>query len=127
MPNPVVHFAIEADDVERARRFYETVFEWHFTAWGPPGFYMISDCGIHGALQQRSGPAGPGAKGFECTMAVADLGAATAAITAAGGTVLGEPFTIPAVGTLQKFRDTENNEAIVMQYTAEAAAQMGLA
>ena len=33
------HFAINADDVPRAKRFYEEVFGWSFTPWGPPNFY----------------------------------------------------------------------------------------
>ena len=127
MPNPVVHFAIEADDVARARQFYETVFGWTFTAWGPPNFYRISGCGIYGALQERAGPATPGVKGFECTIAVTDLDAISKAIAAGGGTIASEPFTIPTVGTLVKFHDTEGNEANIMQYTAEAMAEMGLA
>ena len=40
MPH-VAHFAINADDVPRARRFYERVFGWKFSAWGPPEFYKI--------------------------------------------------------------------------------------
>ncbi len=40
-PNHLAHFAINADDVERAKRFYAAVFGWRFEAWGPPGFYMI--------------------------------------------------------------------------------------
>ncbi|MEM1264319.1 MAG: VOC family protein [Pseudomonadota bacterium] len=126
MPNPVVHFAIAADDVERARQFYTSVFAWEFSAWGPPGFYLIEGAGIKGALQQRDGPNEAGAHGFECTIAVADVEAVSATIVAAGGELLGEPFTIPTIGTLAKFRDTERNMAIVMQYTPEAAAEMGL-
>ena len=34
-------FAIHADDVERAVRFYEAVFGWRFEPWGPPGVYLI--------------------------------------------------------------------------------------
>src|SRR6476660_6709791 len=46
-PRPVVqtnvrHFAINADDMARARRFYERVFGWRFDAWGPPNFFMIT-------------------------------------------------------------------------------------
>jgi predicted enzyme related to lactoylglutathione lyase len=36
MPNNIAHFAIDADNVPRARRFYEAVFGWRFTPWGPP-------------------------------------------------------------------------------------------
>ncbi|MCA9821452.1 MAG: hypothetical protein KC470_02510, partial [Dehalococcoidia bacterium] len=54
----VVHFAIEADDVDRARAFYEGVFGWRFEAWGPPGFYRVLSGtaeapGIEGALYAR--------------------------------------------------------------------------
>ncbi|MEM1229380.1 MAG: VOC family protein [Pseudomonadota bacterium] len=126
MPNPVVHFAIEADDVERAKTFYQSVFEWHFEPWGPPGFYLIEEAGIHGALQARSGPSTPGAKGFECTIAVADLAAVARAIEAAGGRLLSEAITIPTVGTLHQFADTEGNQAVVMQYEAAQAARLGI-
>ena len=37
MPNDVAHFAIHADDCQRAKRFYEEVFGWTFEPWGPPG------------------------------------------------------------------------------------------
>ena len=36
MPNDVAHFAIHADDCQRAKRFYEEVFGWTFEPWGPP-------------------------------------------------------------------------------------------
>jgi hypothetical protein len=39
MPDNIAHFAIEADDLTApgagARRFYESVFEWRITPWGP--------------------------------------------------------------------------------------------
>jgi len=40
MPH-LAHFAINADDVPRAKKFYEKVFGWKFSAWGPPNFYQI--------------------------------------------------------------------------------------
>src|SRR5437879_13900494 len=36
MPNNVVHFAVHADDLERARRFYRSVFGWQFQGHGSP-------------------------------------------------------------------------------------------
>ena len=39
------HFAINADDVQSARRFYQTVFDWRFDPWGPPDFYQIKNAG----------------------------------------------------------------------------------
>src|SRR4051812_9207996 len=54
----VKHVAISADDLPRARRFYERVFGWQFKPWGPPGFLLITtgtdeEPGILGALQGR--------------------------------------------------------------------------
>jgi predicted enzyme related to lactoylglutathione lyase len=37
MPNNLAAFSIHVDDVNRARTFYEAVFEWVFEPWGPPG------------------------------------------------------------------------------------------
>ena len=45
MTGKLRHFAINADDTPRARRFYEAVFGWTFTPWGPPGFYQAKDAG----------------------------------------------------------------------------------
>jgi len=121
MPNPVAHFAIHADDCERAKAFYETVFGWTFEPWGPPEFWRIHTTpdGVHGALQKRREPLdGAGMRGFECTIAVEDVAATVAAIEKAGGTVTMPPFEIEGVGTLAMFRDTEGNVAGAMQYVA---------
>ncbi len=126
MPNKLVHFAIEADDVDRARDFYQSVFNWQFEPWGPPEFYLIHEAGIHGALQKRSTPLAHGCKGFECSIAVDDLRASMKAIEAAGGQLIGEPHTIPTVGELIQFTDTEGNQAIIVQYEPEAQKQLGL-
>ena len=127
MPNKLAHFAIEADDVDRARNFYESVFEWSFMPWGPPGFYLIQGAGVHGALQQRREPMPAGRKGFECSFAVDDLAATSERIEAAGGRLNGPPHAIPHVGELRQFADSEGNEAIIIQYAPERLKEMGLA
>lgn len=119
MPNDIAHFAIHADDCQRAKAFYEKVFQWQFQPWGPPGFWLIqtSPGGVGGALQKRRHPvAGRGQIGYECTIAVANLQSTVAAIEMAGGKVLIKPFTIERVGTLVNFEDTEGNIACAMQY-----------
>ncbi len=126
MPNKLAHFAIEADDVDRARKFYETVFEWQFMPWGPPGFYLIEGAGIHGALQQRREPMPEGRKGFECSFAVDDIDATIKLIETAGGRMIGSRHTIPTICELAQFADSENNEAIVCQYTPERMKELGL-
>jgi hypothetical protein len=120
-PANLYHFAINADNVERARAFYEKVFGWKFSVWGPPGFLQIQtgtkdEPGIRGALQQRRALVeGQRMTGFECTVAVRDLDAATAALLAAGGTIVLPRTQIPTVGHLLFFRDTEGNVAGIIQ------------
>ena len=122
MPNHIRHFAVHADDVDRARSFYESVFAWRFEPWGPPNFYLIrtgpeGDRGLQGALQERQQPLqGSGLRGFECTIGVDDLDAVLALIPRFGGTVVSQPFVIDAVGRLAFFHDTEGNRVGVMQY-----------
>jgi predicted enzyme related to lactoylglutathione lyase len=42
MSNNLVFFAIHAEDLPKAQRFYEKVFGWKFQPWGPPGFFLIA-------------------------------------------------------------------------------------
>jgi uncharacterized protein len=125
MAHNVVHFAIHADDVERARRFYEAVFGWRFEAWGPPGFYDVitgddEHPGIHGALHARDESlTGSGTRGFTCTVAVDDLASVRQRVTVNGGTIAYEEIEIPTVGTLTQFLDTEGNELAAMVYEHE--------
>ena len=119
--SPVRHFAINADDLTRAQKFYRHVFGWQFNAWGPPGFYMINTGSadtpaILGSLQgRRNIVEGERLNAFECTIAVPDIDAAERAIVEAGGTILMPRATIPTVGHLIWFRDTEGNVAGAMQ------------
>jgi predicted enzyme related to lactoylglutathione lyase len=123
----LAHFAINADDVEGARRFYESVLGWRFQAWGPPGFFQIETgddgaAGVRGALQHRRELV-PGARtiGFECTFGVDDVDRVGHAVVANGGRVLMEKTTITGVGDLIWFEDPAGNVAGAMRYddTAE--------
>jgi uncharacterized protein len=122
----VAHFAINADDLPRARRFYEQVFGWRFEAWGPPGFLQIMtgtdrEPGIRGAMQKRRElVAGQPTLGFECSVAVQDVDAVAAAVVANGGTILIPRTLIPTVGHLIFVRDTEGNVVGAMQYDPTA-------
>ena len=121
MPNSVDFFAINADDVPRARTFYEAVFGWTFEPWGPPGFYLIETDGtragaIHGALQERRELV-PGHKmvGYECTIVVANIDQTLRAIETNGGRIAAPKFHIPGVGTIAYFFDIEGNVAGLRQ------------
>jgi uncharacterized protein len=118
MPATIRHFAINADDVQRAKAFYERVFGWTYRPWGPPDFYQAdAGQGVMSALQGRR-EIKPGARmlGVEATMAVDDIPATTKAIEVAGGRIIGGPYHIETVGTLIWFEDTEGNVLGAMKY-----------
>ncbi len=120
MPNTIDFFAINADDVPRARKFYETVFGWTFEPWGPPGFYLIETGkragALRGALQERRELV-PGHKmvGYENTIVVTNIDQTLRAIEANGGRIAAPKFHIPNVGTVAYFFDPEGNVAGLRQ------------
>lgn len=103
MTNHIAFFAIHADDVQRARRFYEQVFGWRFEPWGPPDFYLIRTDGdeahIRGALHARLEPLeGSGMRGFECSVSVASVDETAERIRRHGGRITNQKTEIPGVG-----------------------------
>jgi predicted enzyme related to lactoylglutathione lyase len=121
MPQPIKHFAINCNDVERGRRFYERVFGWKSSPWGPPGFYRVETGGVEGAFQQRREVvSGKPMFGFECSIGVDDIDATSAAVLKNGGKIVMPKVTIPTVGTLIFFEDPEGNITGAMQYDPAA-------
>ncbi len=127
--NNVVHFAVHADDLERARGFYQGVFGWRFQGFGSldlSSFCKIKNSagqgpGIHGAMQHRRfNTLSEPVLGYECTIEVADLEATAAAVEANGGKIVMSKTAIPGVGWLIKFTDTEGNLACAIHFEANA-------
>lgn len=125
MANSVVHFEIFASDVERARRFYATVFQWKFEVGGPPDFYHIAtgpstDPGVTmGLLAKRSRPVAEGSlNAFRATISVASVTASMSAIETAGGKLRSALVAIPRVGQVVEFEDTEGNVACIFEYVS---------
>jgi predicted enzyme related to lactoylglutathione lyase len=60
----VIHFEIQAEDTNRASKFYESTFGWKFNKWdGTEEYYLIntgpdSEPGINGGLMKRRDPNG---------------------------------------------------------------------
>lgn len=124
MSNHVAFFAIHADDVQRARSFYERVFGWRFEAWGPPDFYLIrtddDPSHIRGALHPRQEPLeGSGIRGFECSISVDSVDDAADRIRENGGRITHEKTSIPGIGWVANFEDPEGNRAAVVRYRDE--------
>ena len=119
----VVHFEIHATHPERVIPFYEQLFDWRITPWGPPGTYWLIDTspgastegrppGIDGGLVPRRGEAplsGASVNAFVCTVQVADVAATLHRATALGGTVALARMAIPGVGWQAYIKDPDGN------------------
>lgn len=126
MKNKMTHFAIHIDDIERAKKFYDGVFEWGFNSYGQDEFLQIktdkSESGeLIGALQSRKySPIPDKVIGLECTIGVENIGETIEKVKGNGGKVLMPKTAIPYVGYIAKFLDTEGNLICGMQYDNSA-------
>ncbi len=120
----VVHFEMPYEKRERMAKFYETAFGWQMQMFGEEmGNYVLATT----TESDEKGPKNPGAinGGFfpkqpeaqypSMVVAVDDIKASMKKVTAAGGTLLGEPTEIPGVGQYVSFVDTEGNRLSMLQ------------
>jgi uncharacterized protein len=127
----VVHFEIQADDLERARAFYAAAFGWTFTDWsqvtGSPYLGVTTGegtPGIDGGMLQRPAPAPApeqGTNAFVCTIEVDDFDAVAARIVEAGGQVALPKYALPGMAWQGYFLDTEGNTIGIHQPDPSAA------
>lgn len=94
----VVHFEIQADDLDRAKAFYASALGWSFVDYGhlagSPYWGVLTGAadqpGIDGGLLARPAPApavGQGTNAFVCTVQVEDYDETERRILEAGGQV----------------------------------------
>ena len=112
--NPIVWFEIYVQDMERAKRFYETVLEVQLQKLESPGmeiwaFPMLMDApGASGSLVKMEGiPSGGNSTlvYFTC----ADCAVEAARVAPAGGRVQQEKMSIGEYGFIALAVDTEGN------------------
>ena len=131
--NRVVHFEIHADDVARAKKFYQDAFGWQAQDMGSQyGDYVIvtsgpgmdtlqdlpKDPGINGGMMKRNAakaPAGASPNAYVCIISVQDIAEATKKIETAGGKPHTDQMDVPHVGQLRYWEDTEGNIFGVLQ------------
>jgi predicted enzyme related to lactoylglutathione lyase len=120
----VAHFEIPADDINRAKKFYEKAFGWKIEKWkGLMEYYMVtthmfaaedkSVPGINGGLVKKQKPL----MQVTNTIAVKSLDQALKKILENGGTVVQPKTEIPGVGFMAYCKDTEGNLFGVMEST----------
>lgn len=132
MNNRPIHFEIQADDLERAMKFYAEVFGWKFEDYSQfvnsPYFGVItgedSAPGINGGIQprpaERPGVA-MGTNAATLTMAVEDFDAVEQKILQAGGQLALPKFALPGLAWQGYYLDTEGNVFGIHQPDPNAA------
>ncbi len=131
MANRVVHFEIEAKDVEKAKKFYEQAFGWKMEQQGEEfGGYVVITTGdakepggINGGIYKADQKE---YNAFRCVIGVDNIDKAIADVKSAGGkvfddnktpdgTVLGEKMDIPTIGIFARCQDPEGNYFSLLQ------------
>ncbi|MBU1708084.1 VOC family protein [bacterium] len=114
MPRPV-HFEIQADDTERAAKFYTEIFGWEFTKWeGPMEYWVIKtgegSPGIDGGMMREP-------KHANCinTIDVKNIDASMENVKKAGGEVTSPKMPIPGIGWHAYCKDPEGNLFGILQ------------
>lgn len=109
----IIHFDISADDLDRARKFYEKLFGWRITAMeGFLDYYEIETTdlqgkkSIGGGITKRQQPQQTGINEF---IGVASIDESIAKVTSLGGKILQPKQIIPGYGYMALCADTENN------------------
>ena len=115
----IIHFDISADDVLRAKNFYEKLFGWKIEKFptGPTEYYLIETLaktgkkGIGGGLAKRE------KKYQQITnfIEVDSIDEAIAKVKELGGEIVEPKSPIPDLGFIAGCKDTEGNVFGIMQ------------
>lgn len=125
--NRVIHFEIQAENIERAKKFYEQALGWEIKQAmkkgesGPMDYWLImtgDGAGINGGLYERPLKNDERFYLYDCTIDVKDIDKAIAAVKANGGRITREKSELPGVGWFASAKDTEGNRFGLMQATA---------
>ncbi len=121
----VIHFNIQAEDPQRAMRFYSHVFGWEFEKFPDAiEYWLIStgnadEPGIDGGLSYRG--VDLGSNSFSNTIEVQDVDAYVARIKVKGGKTLSPKMAIPGVGFYVPCQDTEGNNFGIIERDESAS------
>jgi predicted enzyme related to lactoylglutathione lyase len=112
MAGRLVHFELPAEDTERAKEFYGSLFGWSYETWeGPVEYHMTKAGGDPGGAiyPSQSGESGP-----LVYFDVDDIQAAVKQVKKLGGKA-DDAYPIPTIGWYARCRDTEGNPFSLFQ------------
>jgi len=111
VPPNIVWFEIPADNLERARNFYNQLFGWKMEKFpGPKEYWHIdtggADASPDGGLLKRQNP---GQQGITNYVGVASVDQFAAKVQKLGGKICMPKTAVPQMGYFAICQDTENN------------------
>jgi uncharacterized protein len=107
MPGQMVHVEIPADDTEKAREFWGSLFGWQFESYpGPSEYWMTRITDDSGAAVSNMEP---GKRGMRVYFDVDDVNAGVAQVRELGGEA-NDPMPVPSMGWFAACTDNVGNE-----------------
>jgi predicted enzyme related to lactoylglutathione lyase len=107
----IVHFDLPADEPERAKRFYESLFGWKFNSIPGMDYHFIEtadaegEVGVAGGMSKRTSPEDR----IINYMGVDSIDDHMEKVEALGGNVIRPKIPVPGWGYLALCQDTEGN------------------
>lgn len=135
--NRVVHFEIQATDLDKIQAFYQAVFGWDMQDLGAQfGNYRtiktgemmpatMNEVGINGGMGVRQGDLpkpGDATNSFVCIIGIENIDATLEKIKNVGGTIALDKVDVPTVGTLAYCKDPEGTLFGILQPSPAMAA-----
>lgn len=121
----LVHFDIPAENIKRAKTFYESLFDWKIERVpGPMKYYTIftkdeeGNPGVGGGMGEKSQPE----ERITNYIGVSSIDEYVEKLKTLGGKVTMPKTTIPGFGYLARFLDTEGN-TIGLWESAESTSE----
>jgi predicted enzyme related to lactoylglutathione lyase len=130
MPNPVAHFEIYGDNVEKLADFYRSVFGWGVDKVPGMDYWMVRTVktdnqgapaetgGINGGLMKRPMP---DARTWVNYVSVKSLDESVKKLQSVGGTVIRSKSAVPKMGWFAVVADPEMNVFGIWQDDSNAA------
>jgi predicted enzyme related to lactoylglutathione lyase len=114
----VVHFEIPVDDLERAKKFYKTAFDWAINPVPEMEYTLLGTVGVDEKTQmpKEGGEINGGMmlrtdifKAPIITISVENINEAMKKVESLGGKIVQGKMEVPNMGITAYFQDTEGN------------------
>ena len=106
MPNPFVHLELNSTDIDKAKTFYTSLFDWKLEDMPMPGMtYTTLSTGSApgGGMMQQMIPGAPSS--WLAYVQVDDIAASTAKAKSLGAQVMRDVTEVPGMGWLSIIED----------------------